>query len=114
MNLGELAPLLSGADDKDRAGIRNRLRYVLEKTAVLGYSVSRAFGAVMNVPDRVIRADDGLVRLFDVEVKDARFRVIDPHDGMKMMGHCDLPARIHLAPSRREGCRTHLQRTLAP
>ena len=62
---------------------------VLEKPAVLGYSVSRALRAVMNVPDRVIGADDGLVRLFDVEMKDARFRVIDPHDGMKMMGHCD-------------------------
>jgi len=55
--LGKLAPFFSGADDKDRAGIRNRLRYVLEKPPVLGYSVSRAFGAVMNVPDRVIRAD---------------------------------------------------------
>ncbi len=55
--LGKLAPFFSGADDEDRAGIRNRLRYVLEKPPVLGYSVSRAFGAVMNVPDRVIRAD---------------------------------------------------------
>src|SRR5271165_320468 len=87
---GKLAPFFSGADDEDRAGIRNRLRYAFEKPPVLGYSVSRAFGAVMNVPDRVIRADDGLVRLFDVEVEDARFRVIDPHDCMKMMGHCDF------------------------
>jgi hypothetical protein len=34
------------------------------------------------------------VRLFDIEVKNARPFVIDPDDGVVMIGHCGLLARI--------------------
>jgi hypothetical protein len=34
------------------------------------------------------------IRLFDVEAKNARPLVIDPDDGVIMIGHCGLLARI--------------------
>ena len=38
--------------------------------------------------------DHSPVRLFDVEVENARPFVIDPDDGVIMIGHCGLLARI--------------------
>ena len=40
--------------------------------------------------------DDGLVRLFDVEVEHARLFVVDPDDGVKMMSHRDI---LRLSPN---------------
>ncbi len=84
---GELVLLIGRADDQNRAGVGDRLRRLFEERAIFGDPMAGALLAVVNVPDRVVRADDALVRIFDVEVKDAGLGVIDPHDGVKMAGH---------------------------
>jgi 23S rRNA pseudouridine955/2504/2580 synthase len=94
---GELVLLFARAENKDRAGVSNRLGDGLEVLAVLRYPVSRALLATMDVADRVIRPDDSLVRLIDAEVENARLLVVDPNDRVKMMGHCDLLSRIRFS-----------------
>ncbi len=91
---GELVLFASRADNENRAGVGDRLRRLFEKRAVFGDPMAGALLAVVNVPDRVIRADDGLVGFLDVEVKDARLFVIDPHDGVKMPGHNDFLSKV--------------------
>ena len=38
----------------------------------------------------MIGPDDGLVRLVDAEVEDPRLFVVDPDDGVEMIGHRDI------------------------
>ena len=92
--LGEKVLLLRRADDEDGAGVSDRFRDILEERLVLLDPVAGALlmGGV-NVANDVV-VDHRVRRLFDVEVKNARPLVIDPDDGVIMIGHCGLPARI--------------------
>jgi hypothetical protein len=91
--LGEQVLLLRRANNEDRAGVGDRLRDILEEWLVLSDPVTGQLLPGMKVANDVI-PDRRLVRLFDVEVDDTRPLVIDPDDGVIMIGHCGLPARI--------------------
>ena len=92
---GEEVLLLRGPDDENGAGVRDRLGDILEERLVLLDPVARALHPRMEVADDVI-ADHGLVRLVDIEVENPRLLVIDPDDGVKMMGHEGLLSSFRL------------------
>jgi hypothetical protein len=79
----------------DGAGVGDRLRDILEEWLVLLDPVAGALLPRMKVANDVI-PDQCPVRLFDIEVKNARPFVIDPDDGVVMIGHCGLLARINV------------------
>src|SRR5271154_652548 len=83
---GEEILLLRRTDDEDGAGVRDRLSNILEERLVLLDSVARAFLARMEVANDMV-SHHRPVRLVHVEMENARLLVVDPHDGMKMLGH---------------------------
>ena len=84
--LGEKVLLLRGADDKDGAGVGDRLGDILEERLVLLDPVAGPRLPGMKVANHMI-ADHRPVRLVDIEMENARLLVIDPDDGVKMLGH---------------------------
>ena len=87
---GEKVLLLRRADDENGARVGDGLGDILEERLVLLDPVARALLPGMEVANHVV-AHHCPVRLVDIEVEDARLFVIDPDDGVKMMGHGELP-----------------------
>ena len=87
---GEEVLLLRRTDDENGAGVRDRPGDILEERLVVLDPVARALHPRMEVADDVI-ADHRPVGFVDVEVEDPRLLVVDPDDGVKMMGHGGLP-----------------------
>ncbi len=84
--LGEKVLLLRGADDKDGAGVSDCLGDILEERLVLLDPVAGPRLPGMKVANHMI-VDHPLVRLFDIEMENARLLVIDPNDRVKMLSH---------------------------
>src|SRR5271165_7371230 len=89
----EFALFRRRSDDQDRACVGDRLGDVLEEGLVLGDPMTRSLLAVMDVADSMVRADDSLVRLLDVEMENPRPAVVDPDDRMEMTRHVRLLLR---------------------
>src|SRR5271166_4877072 len=89
----EFVLLARRPDDEDRARVGDRLGDRLEEGVVLRDAMAGALLPMMDVADRVVGADDGLVRLLDVEMENPRPAVVDPDDRMEMTRHVRLLIR---------------------
>jgi hypothetical protein len=77
------------AGDKDRTGIGDRLRDRMQKSMVFGgVPAADRIGLVMNVFGGIVGVQHQLLDIGRAEMKNARFAMIDPNDGVMMMdGH---------------------------
>ena len=96
---GEKVLLLRRADDEDGAGVGDRLRHILEERLVLLDPLAVPGLAGVKIADHVV-ADDRPVRLLNIEMENSRALVIDPDDGVIMVGHQGPPAGIGGSPYR--------------
>ncbi len=67
--LCEFVLLACRPDNEDRPGVGDRLGDRLEERVVLGDAMAGALLAVMDVAHGMVGADDGLVRLLDIEME---------------------------------------------
>jgi hypothetical protein len=71
------------AGDEDDAGVSHRVRHALEEVVILArVPAADAVGLVVQVPGGIIGMYDEAVDLCCVEMKHARFAMIDPHHGV--------------------------------
>jgi hypothetical protein len=83
---GEEVLLLRRADDEDGARIGDGLRDILEERLVLLDPFASALVSGMKVANDMI-VNDRPVGIVDIEMENARPLVIDPNDGVVMIGH---------------------------
>jgi len=70
---------------KDCACIGNGLHYVVEEVMVLArVTAANAVGLVVDMLRGIVRVNQKLISLGDIEMKDAGFEMIDPNDRVIM------------------------------
>jgi hypothetical protein len=83
---GEEVLLLRRADDEDGAGVGDRLRDILEERLVLLDPIPGVLVSRMKVANDMI-ANDSPIGVVDIEMENARPLVINPDDGVVVIGH---------------------------
>jgi hypothetical protein len=83
---GEEVLFLRRADDEDGAGVGDRLRDILEERLVLLDPIPGVLVSRMKVANDMI-ANDSPIGVVDIEMENARPLVINPDDGVVVIGH---------------------------
>jgi hypothetical protein len=74
--------------DEYSSGTRNGVCHVLKEILVLRrVAAADAVGLMVNVARRVLWVQHDAIDLCNVEMKDARFAVVDPNDGVIVARH---------------------------
>jgi hypothetical protein len=93
--LDELCFRVSGPRDEYSSGIRNGVCHALKEIVVLRrVAAADAVGLMVNVASRMLWMQHDAIDLCNVEMKDARFAVVDPNDGVIVAGHVCLLSRM--------------------
>jgi hypothetical protein len=86
--LDQLVLSLSWAGNEHRASVTNSLRHVLEITGIDAcVTAADGVGLMMDMAGRVMRVKHKPFDLGNVEMKNARFKMVDPDDRMIMTRH---------------------------
>jgi hypothetical protein len=86
--LGQLVLSLSGASDQHRASVGNGLRDLLKVNGVDGcVTTANSVGLMMDMASWIMWVKHKPLNVGNIEMQNARFKMIDPDDRMIMTRH---------------------------